>query len=136
VTLRDRAAAVGIDPDDPRYDNAGEFGMGDEWCPWCLRHGTTRPRLRCDVQQAEYALMDAETTAKCYRCHEPFTGKQFTLCGECEAQDAMAAKKERQRTPMRTGFHRPDGHGCVERVHPVEAAVEARAMGRLPEDWA
>lgn len=124
MNLEDRAKAVGINPDDHRYKadpHFTGFTFGDEWCPWCHRHGTTRPRLRCDVQQAEYALMDAETTAKCYRCHEPFTGKQFTLCGECAARDAYEAKKERRwRFNRSTAVYRPDGHGCVERVHPTE----------------
>jgi hypothetical protein len=113
MTIRDRAAAVGIDPDDPRYD---WHQPGGKWCDWCHNHGTQSPRLLCDVQQAEYALMDAETTSKCFRCHEPFAGKD-TLCGECRARDAVAAKKERRRKHVRsTAIRMDDGRGCVESV--------------------
>jgi hypothetical protein len=136
VNIRDRAHALGIDPDDPRYrTESSTFGVGEEWCPWCLRHGTTRPRLRCDVQQAEYALMDAETAAKCYHCHEPFTGEKHTLCPECQARDAYEAKKERKRRRFTrsNAVYRDDGHGCVERIHPTELKLLAGDRGE--EGW-
>lgn len=116
---RSRAEALGLDPEDPRYINQdASFGIGEERCPWCRAHGTARPRLLCDIQQAEYALMDARTAAKCYRCHEPFTGIKHTLCGVCEARDKKEAKRYQRHgnTFQSRSLRLADGHGCVEAV--------------------
>jgi hypothetical protein len=32
----------------------------------------------------------------------------------------------------RTGDHRPDGHGCCERIHPTELKIESGDRG---EEW-
>lgn len=126
MTLRERALAVGIDPDDPKYERDPDFTgftIGDVWCPWCSNHGQNRPRVKCDVQQAEYALMDPATRAKCFRCFEPFTlTATRLLCPRCAAVDAAEAVIGR-RSLVSNALRADDGCGCVERVHPVERDI-------------
>ena len=123
MTTRERAVALGIDPDDPKYERdphfAG-FAIGETWCPWCSKHGQARPRVKCDVQQAEYALMDPASRARCFRCFEPFTRTGTRLiCPRCEAVDAAEAtigRGSQESNALRTD----DGCGCVERVSLAE----------------
>jgi hypothetical protein len=121
VNTRERAEAVGIDPDDPRYDNAGEFGMGDTWCPWCHAHGTTRPRPMCDIQQAEADQMREAglSVAKCSRCRDPYEGETPAgrLCPTCQSRDDAAASRPYRGPRFRSrAQYVDDGHGCVERA--------------------
>jgi hypothetical protein len=132
MNTRDRALALGIDPDDPRYDE--RHNRDGQVCDWCHRHDTARPRLICDVQRAEGEALAAEGKPHepCSICREPRNQTRGTLCPECQARSAYAAKQERRRKARSRSMYLDDGLGCVERLHPTEAALLARD-GRLGE---
>lgn len=131
MNLRDRAKALGINPDDRSYSGGGTFGPGDKPCGWCHLHAVRNPRLRCDCQQAEAAIVrnNGGEAFACSRCHEP-TPKPGSICTDCQATDAAQAKKERRR-PRRfsSAAYRDDGYGCVERVHPTELLLNRLDRG-------
>ena len=123
MKIRDRAKAVGLDPDDPRYQERSK--IDGKLCHWCLLHDTARPRLRCDTQQAEFALME-QPASKCFRCHEPFNANE-PLCPACRTKDADGVKAERRRKrTVIKGIYVDDSHGCVERATFAERAFYPR----------
>lgn len=123
-TNRERAEALGIDPDDPKYHPLGGhyFKAGDTLCPWCLRHPVRLPRLHCDVAQAEAQ----EDEVGCVWCGEPapMETRRCERCAAREKRDAEAARRRYSGPPRSRAIYRDDGHGCVERVHPTELMIE------------
>ena len=134
MTLRERAIAVGIDPDDPIYhdphpDEGWRMGE-DRICSWCYRHKERNPRLRCDVIRAE----SPEATQACAYCQEVADSDRPRLCQKCA--DREEANRRRWQSRWKRGsraVRRDDGCGDVERVHPTELAIE-RLERSGPED--
>lgn len=125
MNLRERANALGINPDDPRYSTGSTFSAGDTWCSWCHYHAVRNPRVRCDCQQAEAAIIrnNGGEAHACFRCHEP-TPEPGSICGECRASEAAKSKDDRRyRRRLSSALYADDAHGCVERVHPTELKI-------------
>lgn len=122
MTTRERAIAHGIDPDDPKYlDDSPYNTAGVELCRWCVKHTVDQPRLLCDVQQADFALLEPATRQKCRRCKEPYTESR-PICPACEQREAASRKDNERRERGRPGrrgsgsVYVDDGFGCVERA--------------------
>ncbi len=120
TTDRERAISLGINPDDPCYEHS-ELDSSSQWCSWCRRHKVNRPRLLCDCQQAEAAIMRerGESAFPCMRCSEPFH-KQGLCCDDCEARYYSEKAKPRRGGRRSSALYQDDGHGCVERVSIAE----------------
>lgn len=122
--LARRAEAIGIDPADPKYDT--EYGgyTGGPLCPWCLRHQADHPRLRCDVLVAENP--GGHGCSLCLElADDPDMNRRCRRCADRERAEAAAARRGRRRfTTGDRKIYVPDGHGCVERLHPTEAALD------------
>lgn len=74
-------------------------------------------------------LEEAQARAKpCRECGREGPRSYWHVCDECAAAleaerwEKTEAMRRAMRPPERVGDYQPDGHGCVEKVGPVERA--------------
>jgi hypothetical protein len=127
MTWDDRARAIGIDPDDPKYNDRHPSWSGIA-CDWCHRHPETHHRLACDVQRAEGEALAAEGKPHepCFMCREPRCETRGTICEECRIR---TTDSRRRRRPNWQAVRADDTLGDCERIHPTELALMARDGG-------
>lgn len=118
-----------IDPSDPDY---GIYRSdGSPLCEVCRCHGQSTKKLACDLEKAraeEMASLGFEA-GFCRSCRQAFP----KLLQTNEVRPRCAACARLSLLPI--NGRRPDGAGCVERIHPSERAWDKRPVAGSRGAW-